>query len=514
MFLSRVVSTGSFHHRLKRLAGGILIVSLFLGAQTAAASGTTPANILISEAKPPSDAYQQPVIAVDPKRAGHLAIGYQEGSHFNRCYLALSSDSGATWKSSALIGIGATHALPATVTHCQNPLVSFAPDGTLYYGFQDSGFRRLEPDSIHVLLMTSTDGGATFSDAQVLDPQAATPNDWYPAIASSRDGKQTYFAWSRYAQNFNVFPGYPVVTSSSDRGRTFNPLVPLMPRDSTRYVGGPVIAVGADERVYVAFLPSPPGPFSFAVGELQVAYSGDRGTSFGVSSLGQVVASKGCAPGPTVCKKMRPSVDIESIATGPRKGQVYAAWWDDRGPDELARLSFASSGDGGATWAASRIIGVPPEGELHQQHRPQLAVSQDGHLYVAYYDLAPDGSENVLMISSADGGTHFTAPKHLNDVAHDATVGPGTGGRATANLGNHFGLVATDGQVFAAWTDTRRGTVTTGHQDVVFVALSVAAPASGLAGWAAALLAVGAVLIAAVLVGIVFSRRRRRTATP
>lgn len=51
-------------------------------------------------------------------------------------------------------------------------------------------------------------------------------------------------------------------------------------------------------------------------------------------------------------------------------------------------------------------------------------------------------------------------------MASNATVGPGTAGRATSNLGSHLSLVATDSTLFAAWTDSRRGTLTTGHQDV------------------------------------------------
>jgi len=250
------MNCASLPRRVAGLPLAILLVPLLLSpVQPAEAAATAPGNVVVTPARPLSDAYQQPVIAVDPTRSGHLAMAYQEGTHFNRCYLALSSDSGGTWKSSAVVGVGATHALPAGVTHCQNPRVTYGPDATLYYAFQDSGFRSLEAESIHVLLMVSSDGGATFSGPAILDPTAASPNDWYPAIAASPDGRRLYLGWSRYAQNFNVFPGYPEVAGSTDHGRTFSTPVPLLPADTTAYGGAPVMDVGRDGRLYVGFLP-------------------------------------------------------------------------------------------------------------------------------------------------------------------------------------------------------------------------------------------------------------------
>lgn len=465
------------------------------------------ADVLVTQPRPLSEAYQAPVLAQDPGRAGHLAMAYQEGTHLNRCYLGLSSNSGKTWVATALVGLGAAHSLPPGVTHCQNPLVVFAPDGTLYYGFQDSGFRSLEPESIHVLLMVSTDGGATFRDPQILDPAAMKANDWYLSLASSHDGKHLYAAWTRYAQNFTVFPGYPELTTSVDRGRTFAEPVSILPRDNPVYVGGPALAVGTDERVYVAFLPSPPGRFGLAPGELKVAHSSDLGATFATSSLGQIIAATGCPPGVPVCKKMRVSGRIESIAAGRAPGQVFIVWWDDRGPDELGRISFARSSDGGGSWTVPRIVGVPKGGDLHQQHRPSLSVAPDGTVYIAYYDLAPDGHQDVLLISSSNAGTSFVGPRRMNSVSGDATVGPGTAGRATANLGDSLALVATGTQAFVAWTDARRGTQTSGHQDVAFAA---AAPVGAQPRFPALAVILAALPVGAALIGVLVLVRHRR----
>lgn len=96
------------------------------------------------------------------------------------------------------------------------------------------------------------------------------------------------------------------------------------------------------------------------------------------------------------------------IAAGRSPGSVYVSWWtgDPEGP---ARVLFADSSDGGKTWSPGRPVEVPRGRSTDQQHRPQLAVAQNGRIDIAYYDVGPDGStQNVYVTSLMNGASGFS----------------------------------------------------------------------------------------------------------
>lgn len=91
-----------------------------------------------------------------------------------------------------------------------------------------------------------------------------------------------------------------------------------------------------------------------------------------------------------------------------------------------------------------------------------------------YYDLQqPSGLYNVFVTTAGAGSPSFTTPVQLTNqpLQEFAPFGidPFTGGNLAA---------ATTGGVFAAWTDTRRGTAANGKEDIFF-ATTVAAVAGG-----------------------------------
>ncbi len=120
------------------------------------------------------------------------------------------------------------------------------------------------------------------------------------------------------------------------------------------------------------------------------------------------------------------------------------------------------------------MVGVPPGGESHEQHRPRSALTREGKLYLAYYDFRPEGEggfHDVYLIESSDGGQSFSAPRKITDVSSNARVGSTgrTSGRRLANFGQRLGLASTpEGAPLVAWTDSRRGTELSGKQDIFF----------------------------------------------
>lgn len=453
------------------IAAAAVIAVTSCGSAQATTHPVVGPNMPLSDINPPSAAYQEPDLAVDPSHPSNIAVAYNEGSHYLACYLASSSDGGATWTRRTVVGQGGMQSLPQGVTHCQHPKLAYTPSGALVYTFQDSGFRRDEPLSIHVLSMTSSNNGASFLAPQILDPSAVAPNDWYPVPAADRSTGGLDIAWTRYVQNFTVFPGHVVVTSTADGGRTFTPPVTVSPSDQSQsYVGSPVMDVGPDGRMYVSYLPSVSGKFSFAPGALEVAVSGDSGKTFSTSSPASIIT--GCAAMQTGCTALQPFGEVQSIAAGTKPKTAYLAWWDDSGPGALARISFTSTSDGGSTWAAPAVVGIPAGHAGDQQYHPSLAVAPNGRIDLAYYDLAPDGSQDVYWADSTDGGATFSAPVKGDTRASTIGIGPASGPTGHASYGFYLGLSSADSKADIAWTDSRRGDLNTGHQDVYFASIT------------------------------------------
>lgn len=120
---------------------GMVLLLLLQVAAAASAVGRSrptgpPRNVAVSPDLP--QAYQQPSIARDPTRRGHLAIAYQERAELKNCFIALSSDNGRTWQTRALFGPDGEFEMPpppppgtSAFRRCVNPVVAFDAKGNL-----------------------------------------------------------------------------------------------------------------------------------------------------------------------------------------------------------------------------------------------------------------------------------------------------------------------------------------------------------------------------------------------
>lgn len=197
---------------------------------------------------------QQPSLAMDPRHPARLALAYQEihaaafpgGSQQRGCGLALSSDTGRTWRTGVLVGGGGRMPVPESFAACWNPSVAFGPEGSLYYLFQVSLLGG-DPYS-HVLLAVSHDGGALFDPPRQVDP--ATPphppgsragGDWWPSMAVDTASGALHVTWSRFTPDLDA--SMILVASSLDGGRTLTAPVRVSPEDQWD-VTGSMAAVG------------------------------------------------------------------------------------------------------------------------------------------------------------------------------------------------------------------------------------------------------------------------------
>lgn len=469
-------ATSAAAARWRRACVAVGAGALLVAGPSAAASQfpAFPPNIPVTpEVK---DGYQQPSMAADPTDPSNLAIAYQDGHSLATCYLARSSDHGATWTTEPLAGEDAEVKLPEGA-FCWNPILAFGADGTLYYAFQ-TGFYFGNGDR-RVLLTSSPDGGETFTDPvqPITGPEG---NQFWPALAVDQASGRVYVGLNRTVVAANG-AGPVAVASSDDGGRTFSSAV--QPDLSHVMSLGSLMAVGPDGRLYIAYLDQGTNAFG-SFPEYIVGVSDDEGRSFQVVSLGTSVG--GClglgdgfdrlhADGP--CR-------LIVLGTGPAPGQAYAAWWDERGPEARARNVLSATADGGATWTEPAIVAVPTGAENDHQHRPWLAVSPGGDVHLAFHNRQgedQDGPQDVYLATSGDGGATFDEPRRLNDISSDSRLG--STGRAPGGFtgqGDFIAAVPSAGGVGVAWTDMRRSDPESGKQDIYFASTgALAAPAPG-----------------------------------
>ena len=443
-------------------------VALLIAATTASAqTGTPPVNVPVTDGQ--FIGYQGQWVAANPAHSGDVAISYENGSNNSACYLATSTDSGTTWTNKVMFGPGGLFPITAPNTQCFHPSIAYAPDGTLYYALtlqNPTGHYPL-PDIIE--LTTSTDGGTTFASPVLVDPSTTTVSDLNVRMAVDPVSKRLYVAFDRQAPYIRVY-----LTSSTDGGHTFSTATQVTPVNHQSELPSP--SVGSDGKLYIAyqdatkfFATKGKKPF-----ELNVISSSDAGTTF--SAPVTALTQGSCFNKNFTCQKdaqgnysFNPS---STAATGTVAGQLFVAGSSDI--SGTMRVVFASSQDGGATWSAATTIGIPSGGSSDHQLLPALAVDSQDKVNVVYYDLAqPSGLYNTFLVSAPAGGT-FSTPAPLSSASsqefYPFGIDPFAGGHLVA---------AVSGGVYAAWTDTRRGTVTNGKEDIFF---ATTVPATGVAG--------------------------------
>ena len=461
------------------------------------AVASLPAAALTNVAVTPNDKspWQQPSLGRDPVQAGRFAVAYELGSLYASpvCELGLSSDNGRSWRNIALVGSRGSvrFRTPHGDQVCDDPRLAYGPGGELYYVF--STIPKRPPaggNKTFVYFMRSLDGGRTFTAPKLVARPSATPGrvgDFYPVIAAAPSGARVYVAFARTDSTGVKSDTY--VASSSNRGRAFSRPVRVS-RQTTTENG--TIAVGGDGTVYVGFndltstyvgCGTQPPTFT-CPSVIYVARSFDHGRSFSSARIASVNA--GC-PGPDVnlqfglskafCTPLHANgyaFYSPQVAAGTSRGSVYAVWWGGD-PEKPSRVFFSRSRNGGRTWTSPRAF--PGEAGGHEQYLPEISVAPNGRIDVIYYDhIYYDrglgyGYDNVVWTHSSDGGRRFSRPLKLSTHGSDTSIGPPMPFGPNTSFGNFLGLASTNNELFAAWTDSRRGHRGTSKQDIFFGAV-------------------------------------------
>lgn len=452
-----------------RLAAGVLLVgfglvALAVGWQGAGARVDATAHAFINDDRPGINGHNSPAALADPARPDVIAVADRIDSPNIGCSVSLSVNRGVTWD---LV----EPPLAPDAANCYWPDVAFAPDGDLLVLATAMGGRFTQPLGVwlHRRQGLQPDG----PPVRVLGPHA-----FHAALGV--DGDRVVVAYVQVKPEVAERPlGFPpapnplMVVTSADGGRTFGE--PVAVGEADRLVTEPSVVTGPGGLVVVSALD---------LGEDLANYEGGHQGQAGPAPDGhwRVVTwtsrDGGASFGPTAVVTedlvipQRIYVDIGAprpgLARDGRSGRLYATWESGRGARRDVFL--ASSGDDGATWSAPRAIVELPG----TQTLPTVGVAPGGRVDVAFYDRSGDRTDQnteVVVASSWDQGQSFSTGT-VSVRRFDSRIGFGAF-QGLPVLGTNLAVVSQPGRAAVFWSDTRRGTIDDGIQDLAVALVDI-----------------------------------------
>jgi len=275
------------------------------------------------------------------------------------------------------------------------PAITVDTNGDIYVVWDQSTRGNFYHSDIY--FAKSTDGGASFEPAVLVDDAPGKTKQSMPSIATDTDG-DIYVVWqdNRIHQAINV----TYFAKSTDGGASFRTNVCV--NDVGASITGdswPSVAVDANKDIYVAWQDNRSGYYN-----TYCAKSTDGGASFGTNVRVDDT-------GTTTSWQSRVGLVIDT------NGDVYVAWQDNRNVDSLDfDIYLAKSTDGGATFGTNTCVN---DINSRGQFRPLMAIDPDDNIYLTWEDNR-NGSNysdfNIYFTKSTDGGASFET-----DVRVDAS---------------------------------------------------------------------------------------------
>jgi hypothetical protein len=380
--------------------------------------------------------------------------------------LFASGDGGASW-TGVEMGLG-------SATYHSDPGIAWDSQGNGYVSAL--GIQCLDPscsDSlVEVQLARTTDGGQTWSPPSSVHVAAGNSKELVAANhqAAAPCADLVCLAWTETTATQDDIR---VACSPGGGGPWTSQVIASGP-----FLIGATPAFGPNGEVYVIWHDARVGqPNQSGFG---VSRSLDCGGTWSpIRRFGPTRAYFDLAI-PAMCDRralIYPSMDIDR-STGPRRGQLYAAWTDAAPgatcPDYTlpcagcpasacvtgcsSEVYFASSSDGGQNWSAPAIVHANLA--MTDQFNPSLAVNDlDGTIHVAWNDTRDDPTRlatHIYHVSSPDGGLTWSPETQVTSAPTDET--PVASGAADGNqYGDYRGIAVHACRAFPAWTDRRTG---------------------------------------------------------
>jgi hypothetical protein len=410
---------------------------------------------------------------------------------------SVSNDSGQTWKSGFIPpSAGASETFG-------DPSVGVDRHGVFY--FANLAANAAGHGTIQV--NKSTDGGVSWSDGAVVQVDDGSDKDWLAVgpdpvrknqdnvyvtwtsfqtdgscqlrFGRSTDGGATWSARTIYAPTANANPTFP------QNCLTFsNPTVDQI--TGTLYV--PFLHFSNSDQDFIQMLISDDAGDTFHFATFNIlgapdatvmpvtqpgAFTECGGNNFRLTIHGSLNAGPGKFGFPRYVNASRMTLQPAIAA---RNGELYLAWSNSTSlafgsQTANSNILFVGSADGGKTWTAPTIVNPVVAGDI-QHVLPSLAIDQDPNdVHVTYYTQHSNGSIDLDMANSHDGGASFPTDRTIRVTSTSFDLPPTNipltnGPNFTATnydreiavcyaLGEYQSVTAASGNVYAAWGDMR-----------------------------------------------------------
>ncbi len=399
----------------------------------------------------------------------------------------VSFDGGATWTNVVVpgrTGFTGGKGVFARLSDCGDPVLAFAPDGTLYYSGLVCNANRVSFFS-GITLSASHDGGLTWDAPHMVSftNGRTTFNDkeW---LTVGQDGK-LYVTWTRFFGPLgHYYASSPIVIStSSDGGNTWTDWAPVSD-GSHPYNQGSVPLVAPDGTLYVAYEGSTPSS-GYLGDAIIVARSTDGGKTFSNAEVARAYDDFNCYPINVAQSRQTLSGEefrinsFPSFAIDPSDGTLAITWADDQanagcgyekggsfvGPTSN-QVKLIISTDG-LTWTAPRVITTGIEDKVY----PAVGAN-DGRIFVSYYtrayspispecqamyqdtgtlQLTTSGGPVCLDFASRSSSDDFASETRLTNQSSNPYIS-----FAGSFIGDYNGAVVTSsGSALTVWADFR-----------------------------------------------------------
>ena len=408
----------------------------------------------------------EPRLAADPTDPNHLVGVFQQDRWSNgsaRGLLAgVSFDGGRHWREVVIPGL--TLCSGGDFHRASDPLLSFAPNGDLYFSALevDKGTRFNARTA--VVASKSTNGGLTWTAPATIDIQfpsdTGLQGDDFALITADRTDPQiAYLVWS-------IDSEMEMFSKTTDGGRTWEPGRIIYDPGPGPLLFANGIVVRPDGTFLDFLTVTDPG----ADPEVLLLRSSDRGETWTTEAIRIATEQPVPVSDPDNGQLVNGTFPIVDVAADPSNGNLYVVWGDGRyNARKHDAIVFSVSTDGGLTWSEPIQINQTPtdiDPGDQQAFLPTIQVAQDGTVGVTYYDFRFNDPQPGLATDfwfvhahpEDPGGlanpTNWAHELRLTNRSFDMERAPDTG--RGLFVGDYEGLVAAGDSFMTLWAQPYR----------------------------------------------------------
>ena len=391
----------------------------------------------------------EPQVAINPLDSGNLIINWQQdrwsAGGASGVVAAVTTDGGVSWTRAPLPASrcgGGNAGNGGDYARATDPWVTFGPTGVAYQMALAFNGGSLQPGSVSAMLVSrSTDGGRSWGPlTPLIVSDSNFFNDKNSITADPTDARFVYAVWDRLAL---AGGGPTLLARTTDGGSTWEAATVIYdPGPRSQTIGNQIVVLPNGTLVNV-FTQIDPGANGTLAASIRVIRSTDRGVSWSAPVKVNDLLAVG-ARDPVTRLPIRDGSIIPEIAVAPN-GNVLVVWQDARfSGGTFDGIALSRSTDGGSTWSAPLQVN---SARSVAAFTPTVRARADGTIGVSYYDLRSDTADTAtlptdLMLARSTDLQTWTEVRLT--PTFDLATAPQAGGYF---LGDYFGLAAS-GNVF------------------------------------------------------------------